>query len=88
MHGQETRVLGDQAYRGQRVVIREPASGRVPRPWRLSPTFPVRPVRWLPVVRPPRPYPVSSTNTHRLLVTCALANLFMARRHLLRCHGA
>jgi transposase, IS5 family len=27
-------------------------------------------------------------NTHRLLVTCALANLFMARRHLLRCAGA
>jgi hypothetical protein len=24
-------------------------------------------------------------NVHRLLVTCALANLFMARRHLLRC---
>jgi IS5 family transposase len=24
-------------------------------------------------------------NTHRLLVTCALANLFMARRYLLRC---
>ena len=24
-------------------------------------------------------------NTHRLLVTCALANLFIARRHLLRC---
>jgi len=24
-------------------------------------------------------------NTHRLVVTCALANLFMARRHLLRC---
>jgi hypothetical protein len=23
-------------------------------------------------------------NTHRLLVTCAWANLFMARRHLLR----
>ena len=23
-------------------------------------------------------------NLHRLLVTCALANLFMARRHLLR----
>ena len=23
-------------------------------------------------------------NTHRLLVTCALANLFIARRHLLR----
>jgi hypothetical protein len=24
-------------------------------------------------------------NLHRLLVTCALANLFMARRHLLLC---
>jgi IS5 family transposase len=27
-------------------------------------------------------------NTHRLLVTCALANLFMARRHLLRSQQA
>jgi len=27
-------------------------------------------------------------NTHRRLVTCALANLFMARRHLLRCQRA
>jgi IS5 family transposase len=27
-------------------------------------------------------------NAHRLVVTCALANLFMARRHLLRCQGA
>jgi len=27
-------------------------------------------------------------NTHRLLVTCALANLFLARRHLLRCQEA
>jgi IS5 family transposase len=26
-------------------------------------------------------------NTHRLLVTCALANLFIMRRHLLRCQG-
>jgi len=26
-------------------------------------------------------------NTHRLLVTCALANLFMVCRHLLLCHG-
>ena len=26
-------------------------------------------------------------NTHRLLVTCALANLFMARRQLLRARG-
>jgi IS5 family transposase len=27
-------------------------------------------------------------NTYRLLVTCALANLFIARRHLLRCQQA
>jgi IS5 family transposase len=27
-------------------------------------------------------------NTHRLLVTCALANLFTVRRHLWRCQGA
>ena len=27
-------------------------------------------------------------NTHRLLVTCALANLFIVRRHLLPCQGA
>jgi len=27
-------------------------------------------------------------NAHPLLVTCALANLFMVRRHLLRCQGA
>jgi IS5 family transposase len=27
-------------------------------------------------------------NTHRLLVTCALANLFMARRYLWRCNVA
>jgi IS5 family transposase len=27
-------------------------------------------------------------NLHRLFVTCALANLFMARRHLLRCQPA
>jgi transposase, IS5 family len=29
-----------------------------------------------------------SKNTHRLLVTCALANLFIARRYLLRCPQA
>jgi IS5 family transposase len=27
-------------------------------------------------------------NLHRLLATCALANLFMARRHLLHCQEA
>jgi len=27
-------------------------------------------------------------NAHRPIVTCALANLFIARRHLLRCREA
>jgi transposase, IS5 family len=27
-------------------------------------------------------------NAHRLIVTCALVNLFTARRHLLRCQEA
>lgn len=27
-------------------------------------------------------------NAHRLIVTCALANLFMVRRQLLRCQAA
>jgi transposase, IS5 family len=27
-------------------------------------------------------------NTHRLVVICALPNLFMARQHLLRCQQA
>jgi IS5 family transposase len=33
-------------------------------------------------------YRALKKNTHRLLVTCALANLFMARCHLLRCARA
>jgi len=32
-------------------------------------------------------YPVILTTPSSLLVVCALANLFMARRHLLRCHA-
>jgi hypothetical protein len=34
------------------------------------------------------PYRGLRKNAHRLLVACALANLFIARRHLLRCDVA
>jgi IS5 family transposase len=34
------------------------------------------------------PYRGLYKNLHRLLVTCALSNLFMARRRLLRCQPA
>jgi hypothetical protein len=87
MHGQETRVLGDQAYRGQRVVIREPASG-----WVATAMASVAHVSSaasaLATGRQTAQAVSRQFDTHRLLVTCALANLFMARRHLLRCHGA
>ena len=42
----------------------------------------------LPLARTGVRYRGLQKNAHRLLVTCALANLFMARRHLLRCQDA
>src|SRR5690348_2564948 len=101
-----TRVWGDQAYRGQRCVIREHAP--------KARDFTNRCYRHRGVVdeveraknrTSPKCAPGSSMssgslsgcsalprcatgglkkNTHRLLVTCALANLFIVRRHLLR----
>jgi IS5 family transposase len=107
LHGKETRVWGDQAYRGQRAVIRRHA----PRGPRLhQPPLPA-PRRRRRGRAGEKSYQVQSAgqgrtcdrrhqagvrlrqgalsraqnkNTHRLLVTCALANLFMARRHLVR----
>src|SRR6201995_3231109 len=110
LHGQETRVWGDQAYRGQRAVIREHAprardfinrryrhrgvvdeveraKNRTKSKVRAKVEHVIGVIkrvlgfakvlyRWL------------KKNTHRLLVTCALANLFIVRRHLLRCQGA
>ncbi|MBV8504791.1 MAG: transposase, partial [Alphaproteobacteria bacterium] len=110
LHGQETRVWGDQAYRGQRAVIGE----RAPR----ARDFTNRRYRHRGVVDEVERaknrtkskvrarvehaigvikrvfgfakvrYRGLNKNLHRLLVTCALANLFMARRRLLACERA
>jgi IS5 family transposase len=110
LHGDETRVWGDQAYRGQREVIREHA----PR----AKDFTNRRYRHRGVVNETERaknktkssvrakvehaigvlkrifgfvkvrYRGLEKNANRLFVTCALANLFMARHHLLRAQGA
>ncbi|MFA7096630.1 MAG: IS5 family transposase [Gammaproteobacteria bacterium] len=106
LHGEETRVWGDQAYRGQREVIREHAPhakdftnrryrhrGVVDEAERarnrtkssvrakVEPPFHVikRVFGFVKVC-----YRGLAKNAQRLFVACALANLFMARRHLLR----
>jgi len=106
LHGNETRVWGDQAYRGQRAAIRR----RAPR----ARDFTNRRHRHRGVVdlavraknrtksrvRAKVEHPIGvmkrvfgfakvryrglAKNAHRLFVTCALANLFIARRSLLR----
>ena len=117
LHGQETRVWGDQAYRGQRAVIREHApkardfTNRRYRHRGVVDEVERAKNRTKSKVTGPEPvlakagvehaigvikrvfgfakvrYRGLKKNTHRLLVTCALANLFMVRRHLLRCQG-
>jgi IS5 family transposase len=110
LHGQETCMWGDQAYRGQRAVIREHAPkardftnrryrhrGVVDEAERAKNRTKskvrariehaigiIKRVFGFAKVR----YRGLNKNTHRLLVTCALANLFLVRRHLLRCQGA
>ncbi len=105
LHGEETRVWGDQAYRGQRSVIVERAprardftnrryrqNGVVDEAERAKNRtkskvrarvehafFVIKRVFGFARVR----YRGLDKNAHRLFVTCALANLFMARRHLL-----
>jgi transposase, IS5 family len=106
LHGRETRGWGDQAYRGQRAVIRHKAS--------LARDFTNRRYRHRGVVnaieqaknrtkstvRAKLEHPIGvikrvfgfakvryrglKKNAPRLMVTCALANLFIPRRHLLR----
>lgn len=106
LHGDETRVWGDQAYRGQREVIREHAPNALDftnRRYRhrgvvdevarrknrnkssirakVEHSFGViKRVFGFVKVR----YRGLAKNTNHLLVTCALANLFVAR-HRLRC---
>ena len=110
LHGRETRVWGDQAYRGQRAVIRRQAPKArdfTNRRYRLRGVVDeaertknrtkskvrakvehsigvIKRVFGFAKVR----YRGLAKNAHRLLVTCALANLFIARRHLLRCQEA
>lgn len=109
LHGQETRVWGDQAYRGQTALIKEHAPGAsdfTNRRYRHAGVVDdeqrrknrtksrvrakvehaigvIKRVFGFAKVR----YRGLDKNAHRLFVTCALANLFIARHHLLR-HGA
>src|SRR5664279_3671234 len=106
LHGEETRVWGDQAYRGQRNVIvenapraqdftnrryrqkgvvneNERAKNRTKSKVRAKVEhafFVIKQIFGFARVR----YRGLDKNAHRLFVTCALANLYMARRHLLR----
>ena len=106
LHGQETRVWGDQAYRGQRAVIRrhapraqdfvnrryrhrgvadevERAKNRTKSKVRAKVEHPIGIIKRVFGFAKVR-YRGLRKNAHRLIVTCALANLFIARRHLLR----
>src|SRR6201993_2647761 len=110
LHGKETRVWGDQAYRGQRAVIRqhapraqdfvnrryrhrgvvdqvERAKNRTKSKVRARVEHSIGVIKRVFGFAKVR-YRGLKKNTHCLLVTCALANLFMARRHLLRCQQA
>ena len=110
LHGNETRVWADQAYRGQRAVIRrqapraqdfvnrryrhrgvvdegERAKNRTKSKVRAKVEHPIGIIKRVFGFAKVR-YRGLTKNAHRLLVTCALANLFMARRHLLRCNAA
>ena len=107
LHGNETRVWGDQAYRGQRAVIRqhapkaqdlvnlryrhrgivdkvEPAKNRTKSKVRARVEHSIGVIKRVFGFAKVR-YRGLNKNAHRLLVTCALANLFIARRHLLCC---
>jgi transposase, IS5 family len=110
LHGNETRVWGDQAYRGQRAVIRqhapraqdfvnrrcrhrgvvdevERAKNRTKSKVRAKVEHPIGVIKRVFGFAKVR-YRGLRKNAHRLIVTCALANLFIARRHLLRCEVA
>jgi IS5 family transposase len=106
LHGEETRVWGDQAYRGQTGVIKEHASEALDftnRRYRHGGVVDheerrknrtksrvrskvehvigvIKRVFGFAKVR----YRGLDKNAHRLFVTCALANLFIVRRRLLR----
>jgi IS5 family transposase len=106
LHGGETRVWGDQAYRGQKAAIRRHAprardfTNRRYRHRGIVDTVEQAKNRTKSKVRAKVEHPIGvikrvfgfakvryrglKKNAHRLSVICALANLFMARRQLLR----
>ena len=106
LHGDERRVYGDQAYRGQTAVIREHApnardfTNRRYRHRGIVDETERRKNRTKSGVRAKVEHSIGvikrvfgfakvryrglAKNTHRLWVTCGLANLFIARRRLLR----
>jgi IS5 family transposase len=106
LHGNETRVWGDQAYRGQRAVIRlkaprardfvnrryrhlgivnqaERTKNRTKSKVRAKVEHPIGIIKRVFGFTKVR-YRGLRKNAHRLVVTCALANLFMVRKQLLR----
>jgi transposase, IS5 family len=105
LHGHETRVWGDQAYRGQGAGLRQSplppsrcggrgrasekpdqveGAGQKPALAKAGVEHPIGIIKRVFGFAKVR-YPGLKKNTHCLLVTCALANLFIGRRHLLRC---
>lgn len=109
LHGDETRVYGDQAYRGQTAVIRDCAPraqdftnrryrhrGQVDEVERgknrTKATVRAKVEHAIGVIKrifgfTKARYRGLAKNTHRLLVTCALANVFLVRHRLLRSSG-
>ena len=106
LHGEETRVWGDQAYRGQRQAIRdhapkakdftnrryrhkgvldedERARNRTKSKVRAKVEHAIGVIKRVFGFVKVR-YRGLEKNANRLFVTCALANLFMARHHLRR----
>src|SRR5262249_39151443 len=106
LHGRETRVGGDQAYRGQKAIIKqhapkakdftnrryrhrgvvdatERAKNRTKSTVLARVAHPIGVIKRAFGIVKVR-YRGLAKNAHRLIVTGALANLFMARRHLLR----
>ena len=106
LHGKETRVWGDQAYRGKRDVIRACAPraldcvNRRYRQGRMINEVERRKNQTKSRVRAKVEHTIGvikrifgfakvryrglAKNAHRLFVTAALANLYLARRYLLR----
>jgi transposase, IS5 family len=107
LHGEETRVWGDQAYRGQTEVIKANApnakdfTNRRCRHQGIVDEVERRKNRTKSRVRAKVEHAIGvikrvfgftkvryrglDKNANRLFVTCALANLYLARQHLIRC---